>query len=229
MDRHVSRPKIVKQRTQGKVRMKRSSRNYVEGESPRERIVDAARRLFGSKGFYATTTAELAEEASVSVGQIYRLFTDKDDVILAIVEENVRVRLAEMHSIFDAVERRELAMFEAIKAIAASSLHNEDSSLFYEILAEACRNPTVAERFETQTAFYRDGIRRLAALARPDVPAAELDSYGDVMMACFIGLGHRTAMSPPVDAEATSHSTACLMMRALGLAGLESGRVQAQP
>src|SRR3546814_709713 len=99
-------------------------------------------------------------------------------------------------------------MFEAIKAIAASSLHNEDSSLFYEILAEACRNPTVAERFETQTAFYRDGIRRLAALARPDVTAAELDSYGDVMMACLIGLGHRTAMSQPVDAEATSHSTA---------------------
>src|SRR3546814_7605970 len=88
-----------------KVRMKRSSRNYVEGESPRARIVDAARRLFGSKGFYATTTAELAEEASVSVGQIYRLFTDKDDVILAIVAENVSVRLAEMHSIFDAVEQ----------------------------------------------------------------------------------------------------------------------------
>src|SRR3546814_12082863 len=85
-DRHVSRPKIVKQRTQGKVRMTRSSRNYVEGESPRERIVDAARRLFGSKGFYATTTAELAEEATVSVGQIYLLFTEKDDDILHIVE-----------------------------------------------------------------------------------------------------------------------------------------------
>src|SRR3546814_20285189 len=95
-DRHVSRPKIVKQRTQGKVRMKRSSRNYVEGESPRERIVDAARRLFGSKGFYEKTTAELAEEASVSVGQIYQLFTDKADVILALVEENVRVALAKI-------------------------------------------------------------------------------------------------------------------------------------
>src|SRR3546814_16223474 len=90
-----------------------------------------------------------------------------------------------MHSIFDAVERRELAMFEAIKAIAASSLHNEDSSLFYEILAEACRNPTVAERFETQTAFYRDGIRTLAALARPYLPPAELDSHGVVMLAFF--------------------------------------------
>src|SRR3546814_19914193 len=97
------------------------------------------------------------------------------------------------------------------------------------MLAEACRNPTFAERFETQTAFYRDGIRRLAALARPDVPAAELEAYGDVMMACFIGLGHRTSMSPPVDPEATSHSTDCLMMRALGLADRESGPLKSPP
>src|SRR3546814_15977127 len=99
-----------------------------------------------------------------------------------------------MHSIFDAVERRELAMFEAINAIAANSLHNEDGSLFYETLAEACRTPTVAERFEKQTAFYRYGLRRLAALARAHVPAAVLDAYGDVIMACFSGLGHTTAM-----------------------------------
>src|SRR3546814_11457057 len=92
-DRHVSRPKIVKQRTQGKVRMKRSSRNYVEGESPRERIVDAARRLFGSKGVYETTTAELAEDESVRVGQISRLFTDKDNVRPYTVHEKIRVDL----------------------------------------------------------------------------------------------------------------------------------------
>src|SRR3546814_14263424 len=82
------------------LRMNRVSRKYAEGESPRERIVNAARRLFGSKGFYATTTAELAVEAAVSIGQIYRLFTGKDDIILAIVEENVRVRVAGMSSIF---------------------------------------------------------------------------------------------------------------------------------
>src|SRR3546814_18051314 len=98
--------------------MNRVSRKCAEGESPRERIVNAARRLFGLKGFCATTTAELAVEAAVSIGQIYRLFTGKDDIILAIVEENVRVRVAGMYSIFDAVERGDLAMFDAIKAIS---------------------------------------------------------------------------------------------------------------
>src|SRR3546814_11510732 len=35
-----------------------------------------------SKGYYATTTAELAEEASVSAGQITTLFTAKAHVLL---------------------------------------------------------------------------------------------------------------------------------------------------
>src|SRR3546814_7521901 len=66
-DRHVSRPKIVKQRTQGKSRMKRSSRNYAEGESPRERIVNAASRLFGSKGFRSEEhTSELQSLMRIS-------------------------------------------------------------------------------------------------------------------------------------------------------------------
>src|SRR3546814_19878866 len=81
------------------LRMNRVSRKYAEGESPRERIVNAARRLLGSKGFYATTTAELAVAAAVSIGQIYRLFTGKAAIILAIVQEKVRFRLAGMYCI----------------------------------------------------------------------------------------------------------------------------------
>src|SRR3546814_18787560 len=73
------------------LRLNRVSRKYAEGESPRERIVNDARRLFGSKGFYATTTAELAVEAAVSIGKIYRLFTGKAVIILPIAEENLRV------------------------------------------------------------------------------------------------------------------------------------------
>jgi AcrR family transcriptional regulator len=180
-------------------------------------MINAARKLFGSKGFHATTTAELAAEAAVSVGQIYRHFAAKDDIVLAVVEENVRSRVEEMHGIFDAVERGELAMFDAMKAIAEVSQQHVDEALSFEILAEAFRNPSVAERLETLTAFYQAGVRRLAGLARPDASADELDAYVDVMMACFIGLGHRTMLSRAVDIERTSYRTACLMMRALGV------------
>src|SRR3546814_7215837 len=74
-------------------------------DAPRQRILKAARELFDAKGFHATTTAELATEAAVSIGQIYRLFDNKDDVIIALVEENTKTRIAELHGIFARSEK----------------------------------------------------------------------------------------------------------------------------
>ncbi|WP_081997469.1 TetR/AcrR family transcriptional regulator [Sphingopyxis fribergensis] len=173
-------------------------------ESCRAKGSSPARRLFGSKGFHTATTAELATEASVCMGQIYRRFSSKSDIILSIVEENARARVAEMHGIFDTIERNERSMFDALKAITAISLQNGDGGLSYEILAEACRNASVAERIETLFAFYRVGVRRLVTLTRPDVSPAERDTYVDIMMACFIGLGYRTADLYSVDVARTA-------------------------
>lgn len=197
------------------VRAAQVSKRQAPNGTPRERIIDAARKLFDSKGFHATTTADLASEGAVSMGQIYRHFASKDDIVLTIVEEDVRARVEAMHAIFDAVECGTQTLFGAIKAIASTSLETANSGLLFEILAEACRNPSVAERLEKLTVFYRDGVRRLAALARPDLPAKELDAYADIMTACFIGLGHRTALAPSADIEEASSTTACLMMRSL--------------
>lgn len=185
-------------------------------DAPRQRIIKAARKLFDAKGFHATTTAELATEAAVSIGQIYRLFENKDDVILALVEENTRARIAEMDGIFGAIEQGKQSMFDAIKAIARLSMVKSDGGLSFEILAEACRNPLVAERLTALVDCYRGGVRRLAALTRPDATAGELDAYVEIMMACFFGLGHRTLIAPATDVDQISHETACLLMRALG-------------
>src|SRR3546814_11119221 len=84
-------------------------------DAPRQRIIKAARKLFDAKGFHATTTAELATEAAVSIGQIYRLFDNKDAVIIALVEETTKARIAEMHGIFGAVEQGKQSVFDAIK------------------------------------------------------------------------------------------------------------------
>ncbi|MHA6766019.1 helix-turn-helix domain-containing protein [Sphingobium ummariense] len=43
-------------------------------KAPRQSIIKAARELFDAKGFHATTSAGLAAEVAVSVGQISRLF-----------------------------------------------------------------------------------------------------------------------------------------------------------
>ncbi len=195
----------------------RASRKYKPGESPRERIIDAARKLFGAKGFRSTTTAELAAEASVSMGQIYRHFASKDDIVLAIVEQNSHERLSQMNAVFEAVEGGRCSIFEAVKAIAEISLCPDDASLTYEIMAEANRNPHVTEKVERLIAFYTGGIRRLATLARPDVSDDYLDAYVDIMMACFIGLGFRTTLEKSFDPDHSSTRVARLLLQALGI------------
>src|SRR3546814_4115389 len=97
-----------------------------------------------------------------------------------------------MQAIFDAVERGQHSVFEAIKAIANISIVKSNGGLSFEILAEAYRNFPVAERLTALVDYYRSGVRQLAALTRPDVTAGELEAYVDIMMACFFGLGHRT-------------------------------------
>lgn len=196
----------------------RASTPSLTGDlSPRERIIAAARHLFGEKGFHNTTTAELATEAAVSTGQIYRHFDAKADIVLAIVEGTVHQRVTQMNEIFDAVEHGDCTLFGALKAIIDISLAPDDISLSYEITAEAVRNPEVAERLETLVSTYQEGVRRLATLARPDIAPDELGAYVDIMMACFIGLGLRTAFNTPTDIDTASSRTAVLMLRALGL------------
>ena len=53
----------------------------------RERIIAAAGRLFGEKGYHNTTTAEIAEAAGVAAGTIYIYFSSKEELLVAVFEE----------------------------------------------------------------------------------------------------------------------------------------------
>ncbi|WP_253885586.1 TetR/AcrR family transcriptional regulator [Actinokineospora diospyrosa] len=55
-----------------------------------ERILDAAARVVATKGYAATTTADIAKAATVSIGSVYRYFPDKTAVMRAVVERNTR-------------------------------------------------------------------------------------------------------------------------------------------
>lgn len=52
----------------------------------RARILEASSKIFASKGFHASTIAEVAREAGVADGTIYLYFRNKDDLLLRLVE-----------------------------------------------------------------------------------------------------------------------------------------------
>src|SRR3954453_16611832 len=56
----------------------------------REHILRAARRAFLRNGFHATSMQDLFAEAELSSGAVYRYFAGKDEVVLAIAQDNIR-------------------------------------------------------------------------------------------------------------------------------------------
>jgi len=52
----------------------------------KEKILDAALQLFCEKGYYNTTTNEIALKAGVSIGSLYSYFKDKDTVFLEVLD-----------------------------------------------------------------------------------------------------------------------------------------------
>lgn len=54
----------------------------------KERIIQAALELYGTKGIMEVTTKMIAEKAGVAIGSLYVYFRDKKDITKAVLERN---------------------------------------------------------------------------------------------------------------------------------------------
>ena len=70
-----------------KPRRGRPTGQTVQGMAARERLYKTAIRLITDRGYEATTLREIAKEANVSVGLLYRYFPGKQAVIIALYDE----------------------------------------------------------------------------------------------------------------------------------------------
>lgn len=102
-----------------------------------DEIIVAARRCFRASGFHAASMSQIALEAQLSVGQIYRYFASKDAIIEEMIRRIIDYRIAEMES---------NAQTQHIPQVLAwrQTLSDDDDALMLEVAAEATRNPRVA-------------------------------------------------------------------------------------
>ena len=103
-----------------------------------DEIIAAARRRFRISGFHAASMSQIALEAQLSVGQIYRYFVNKDAIIEEMIRRIIDYRIAEMQ---DKTETEHLPEILAWR----HTLSPDDDALMLEMAAEATRNPRVQE------------------------------------------------------------------------------------
>ena len=70
----------------------------IRGELSRKKILEAARKLFATKGFSAVSMQDICDAAGLSRGGLYRHYTSTGDVFSAIIQEEQAAAFAALES-----------------------------------------------------------------------------------------------------------------------------------
>ncbi|MEU1168230.1 helix-turn-helix domain-containing protein, partial [Streptomyces sp. NPDC005921] len=116
-------------------------------DARRKQILDAARRCFLRDGFHSTSMQDLFAEAQLSAGAVYRYFTSKDEMILAIAEDNMRDVLDITLAVAANQQGRSMGevMAELLDVIRVKSVEEDVAGLAVLVWGEAMRNRSLAQ------------------------------------------------------------------------------------
>jgi TetR/AcrR family transcriptional repressor of uid operon len=164
------------------------SKRVEPPEVRRAQIIEAAKQCFRDSGFYATTMAEIAKMAGVSVGLLYRHFQSKDDVIKSIVEDDLETQAKDLKGALDAhVDDPNATVDEIVKLFGRAALDHQRTSLMVEIAAETMRNQGIKSLgVEGQKKLINLWLKGLKLTG---VPAAEMQARLQIAAALFTGIG----------------------------------------
>jgi AcrR family transcriptional regulator len=113
----------------------------------RERLLGAAARVLARRGYHGASLAEIAAEAGYTVGAVYSNFDGKEDLLLALVEQQ-SLRIAERIVAATADSKDAMAKLRrgADEWIAFLDEQPELYAVFVEFWTVSVRKPVIAER-----------------------------------------------------------------------------------
>jgi AcrR family transcriptional regulator len=125
--------------------------NQWSKEARRASIVDMAKQCFENKGLHGASMDYISRETKLSVGQIYRFFSGKEQLIECVARKIIRrspdlINSSSCHHNSDVI----------LSVLPADS----GDFLFLEILAEATRNPDLQSLVAESDILYMEILRR---------------------------------------------------------------------
>jgi AcrR family transcriptional regulator len=184
-------------------------------DARREQILSAARRCILRDGFHATSMQDLFAEAGLSSGAVYRYFASKDDMIIAIAEENMKDVVAVIHSLATQQPGRSMgaALADVFEIVQAKHARDSLGALAVVVWAEALRNPTLAKKFRRLLTKMRtdlaDAVREKQASG--DLPGdVSADALAAIFMALVPGYIVQLALLGPAAVDGTPDAVRAL-------------------
>jgi AcrR family transcriptional regulator len=129
-------------------------------EANRQRILEAARTVFGARGYHAATIEEIADEAGLSNGAIYYNFAGKEDLFLTLLDDRLEERLEHVRATLGAADAGapDPLWREARDVTRSFKESREWRLLLLEFIAYAARNPRVADKLQAHQRKLRTAL-----------------------------------------------------------------------
>lgn len=178
----------------------------------RLQILEAAERCFARAGFHRTTMQEVAVEAGMSPGNLYRYFASKDDLVAGQIDRN-RARVSE-----DFTRLLQTSDFMAAFAALGRKYFEDDpiqkTIVCLEIWAEAAHNPAFAAMHEAIdrdiSTHMLEAFRR--AQAQGVIPSSvNIETVERIISLLADGLMVRRALDRDFDARRDIREVICLI------------------
>jgi AcrR family transcriptional regulator len=122
-----------------------SSTSFTEAET-QTRILRAAKKLFARRGYDGTTTRDLAQEAGVAEGTIFRHFENKKAILIEVATQGWVEILTDLLT-----ELSEMASYKAIAQVMRKRMLNlhQNADLLRVCFMEAQFHPDLREKIQT--------------------------------------------------------------------------------
>ena len=170
----------------------------------RSQIRTAAADCFRQHGFHGTSIAQISKTAGMSTGHIYHYFENKEAIIADIVAQDLE-RLLTLTAELRAASDAKAAMIERAIEGVRENLDPGTAGLQLEIVAEAARNPHIAEIVRAADTQCRNSlaetIRATRQAAGHEDNAATLAGLVEAISAMFEGLRIRAIRNPDIDRD----------------------------
>ena len=132
-------------------------------EQTRERLLDAAGRVFARRGFHAASVDEVAEAAGYTKGAVYSNFRSKDELFLALLDRRLAGQLEQVGALYAIESSEELraAMHGRTEEELAEA--RDFAVLIVEFWLYAMRHPAARAELATRYRQLRGRLGELIA------------------------------------------------------------------
>jgi AcrR family transcriptional regulator len=193
----------------------------------RSALLEAASKVFARRGLHAASVEEVAEAAGFSKGAVYANFESKEALFLALLDQNLEDRMAEIRrNSGDDSEPGDQLRATGDDWVAFINRDPEWAMLFFEFWAYSLRNPEfrteLVARYRKMRGSVAELIERRTSQLGLELPVPA-EKVAVMTFAMANGIAFEKLLEP--DAVSDDIYPSMLNLLFLGLAALRDGAI----